>query len=99
MPKTILESRAEEQRIVYVTDRPAERGITLNNIISGMILLVAGWAGSNIDDIKDKVGLLDKKASLNAEAIINIVDQQRQNSASIKSLEIGFIKTHPKHNL
>jgi len=85
----------ERREMVYVADRPAERGITLNNIITGLILLVAGWAGNNIDEMNDKVGKIDKQSALNTNAIAIIIDDHKGMIDKLDLVNNKVTRAHP----
>lgn len=52
-----------------VNDRPAERGIALNNVLTGAVLAAILWVGNSIMDIRDNLASLYTTAQLNAQAI------------------------------
>jgi len=85
----------ERREIQYVADRPTERGITLNNIITGLILLVAGWAGNNIDEMNEKVGLIDKQSALNTQAIAIMIEEQSGFNDDLDTLKNLVTRAHP----
>ena len=88
-------SGGERREVHYVTDKPTERGITLNNIISGLILLVAGWAANNIDEMNEKVGVIDKQSALNTRAIAHIIKDDENISKDLTMLKDIVTRAHP----
>lgn len=57
------------ENAIPVSDKPAESGITLNNIISFLILCVISWVGINIESIKTTQGALSTKIEVNTTNI------------------------------
>ena len=86
----------DRREIHYVADRPTERGITLNNIITGMILLVAGWAGNNIDEMNEKFNRIDKQSALNTRAISVVIDEHEELGDDIDRLKNIVTRAHPE---
>ena len=89
-------SGSDRREVHYVTDKPTERGITLNNIITGMILLVAGWAANNIDEMNEKVGVIDKQSALNTRAIALVIKEHDEFSVGFDKLKTIVTKAHPE---
>lgn len=57
------------ENAIPVKDRIAESGITLNTIISFLILCVISWVGINIESIKTTQGALSTKIEVNTTNI------------------------------
>lgn len=47
-----------------VQDRPAETGIKVNNILTGLVLASILWVGNSIMDIKEIIASMDKHQAL-----------------------------------
>lgn len=77
-----------------VRDIQTERGITINNVISGGILMVMSWVGLSISDIKDDVsainvrnGQIEVKLEAGLEDIDELQDDVDEHGTRITKLE------------
>ena len=61
-----------------VTDKPAEVGIKLNNILTAMILMVMGWVGWNINDMKESLAQIKIDDALMANEIMHLHQETKQ---------------------
>jgi len=61
----------ERRKISEVSDRPAEAGIKINNIISALILGVMAWVGVNIETMKRDLATVSTVTQLNKSDIYN----------------------------
>ncbi|NIT58380.1 MAG: hypothetical protein GWN00_19780 [Aliifodinibius sp.] len=52
-----------------VNDRPAETGIKVNNILTGLILAAIIWVGTSIEEIKGNVAEVTAFQMVNTEKI------------------------------
>lgn len=55
-----------------VTDKPAEVGIKLNNILTAMILMVMVWVGASIESIKSDIKDVTALQMVNGTEIVNL---------------------------
>ena len=55
-----------------VRDRPAEVGIKLNNILTALILMVMGWVGWNINDMKTSLSQMKIDDALMANELLHL---------------------------
>jgi len=68
-----------------VTDRPAESGIKLNNILTGLILAAILWVGSSIEQIKGNVAEVTARQMVGNEKISHLTFR-------VERLESKFLK-------
>jgi len=57
-----------------VRDRPAEKLISVGNIIQALVLMVMSWVGYNIDSINKSIGALNTGVTVNASNIQHNAD-------------------------
>lgn len=58
-----------------VEDRSAERGIVINNILTGLILAAIVWVGSTIEQLKEMVWGLVAEQKLQQQQIVGLKEQ------------------------
>lgn len=68
-----------------VNDKPAEVGIKLNNILTGLILAAILWVGTSIEQIKTNVAEVTAHQMVNGEKISSLENR-------IKLLENKVLK-------
>jgi len=83
----MTEDREERRSASPVSDKPAETGIKINNIISFLILSVMAWVGYNIEDIKKNVAETVTVAAVNKAEIRNLQERDAERQKDIKELQ------------
>lgn len=55
-----------------VSDKPAENGIRINNILTALILIAITWVGTSIESIKDTLAIQAKNQAVLETKVDNI---------------------------
>lgn len=70
----------EREKQYDVNDRPAERGIRVNNVLTSGILTILAWVGYNIDNMKDSLA----QVQVNDATITNEIKHINESFAQHK---------------